>query len=37
MDLKNFVTKTQEFINCDVKDSKHIAFACTKIIYVLQV
>lgn len=30
MDLKNFVTKTQEFINCDVKDSKHIAFACTE-------
>lgn len=29
MDFKNFVTKTQEFINCDVEDSKHIAFTVT--------
>lgn len=29
MDFKNFVIKTKEFINCDVKNSKHIAFTCT--------
>ena len=30
MDLKNFVIKTEEFINCDIENSKHIAFACTE-------
>ena len=30
MDFKNFVIKTKEFINCDIKSSKHIAFACTE-------
>ena len=30
MDLENFVIKTTEFINCDIKESKHIAFACTE-------
>ncbi len=29
MDFKNFVIRTQEFINCDVKNSKHIAFTVT--------
>ena len=30
MDFKNFVIKTEEFINCDIKSSKHIAFTVTE-------
>ena len=29
MNLENFVVKTTEFINCDIKESKHIAFTVT--------
>ena len=29
MNFKNFVIKTEEFINCDIERSKHIAFTCT--------